>query len=192
MRVLLPLLVTACLTGSRDPEPWVGPQGDAGLPGPAGPEGPEGPPGPEGAPGSSGGLQWVDAAGTIVGPGGLQPMYWLHGYAYLIDPESADIIAPVATVFYTGSNCTGDAWLAPNLPRRPFMLPNGQWVVRLDDAISVPKQVVWSSLWGSPPTCHPESGQAWFFPLVSRADHLDVPTAPPTTSFGGPLRLEVL
>lgn len=161
----------------------------AGPAGPAGERGPQGEPGDRGPQGERGpagvdaarGLRWVDAAGTLVGDGLIYVD--TSGNLWLVDLETARLGSATRQTLFTGTLCTGAAYVAPLPPREVFKLDDAAFRVRQDDAQLA--DIQFQSI-GTPTACMLSAGNTR---AVSLGDTTEVQM--PTVSFVGPVHREL-
>lgn len=187
--------------GAQGPAGPAGPQGPAGadgvdgVDGEDGEAGEDGEPGPQGPPGTGGGDggggRWVDADGDDVGASYLLLYVDTDGLQWLVDFDTGGVSALHTTtlypIYYSGTGCTGTDYVAPQIPRRPFLVQGDTALyVRPDDAQSA---VTCIQSYLSSSGCAVLASCAYRLVAVDDLDR-DPNLQPPATGFAPPLRWE--
>lgn len=176
--------------GERGPPGPAGPAGEVGPPGPQGIQGPAGPRGETGAAGPAGEgssipvVVYVDARGQVAGAY-PSPCFDAQGRHWYLDANEARCYPAQASTLYATTDCTGQEYTYPQLPRQVFIGGrDGGTRARADDQPSVDVTVRSSLL-----------GDGGCFSSTSSTVHLiTMPPAqdlqPPMHGLTAPLHLE--
>lgn len=190
MHRLIAIFVLAFLTGCASAGTGAtGAAGAAGDQGPQGPEGPQGPVGPAGPAGPAGEARWVwvDTNNQVL------PDLWHFD-------EAEELVWPISTetgqvfitdrghLYFSESDCQGDAYVWPWEPRQPFVVLDGAAgpFVRRDLLSTV--DVVLESR-ESASGCVNSQSSGDFLKVSDLVDLSDL--TPPTLPWNGPLHREL-
>ncbi len=201
--------------GTQGPTGQQGPQGNAGSPGATGPAGPSGAMGAQGSPGPAGeagapggGVVWKDSTGATVRvvaqipygtfgepfPAGVfvadsRGYVWPFGTWDGTAPCSPQNCPVNATTVYTGSGCTGTAYVPANglvPPRFVFQVADGTYHSWPDAPVLVNVMAQSQQAFGGTCVASTASGQ-----MTLLSDTTPTPAiTPPADLFAGPIHPE--